>query len=1062
MATTLQFVAKTTNAALFADNTTTPSYYFLWNSTPLPSGSITVDQAWSNAGAFIFAGKAISSPTTFITDLQSFLTKFQGSDRFIAWVLDPEDVNASMQDNRNTIPMVAGATSAQNVVQYPNGGNATFGNMRLGFPQKTILTLQTEGSNPKIVATIGGEGFSLKIGWAVPGDNSTTISVTPDGTSINLGGDNNGQCLFATQPNEATFYQLFANTDKTNEAPASAEMRYTYGPSDAVATLRYPIFTGISPIFPSNKQRLNLLGAVDPLLATNSARTYFDFNFDDKGNESLFNVPNTQFFSNTFGTPITLTPKDGSGFALGLRPATTDTATDYLYLLPKGPFQVTEKDKNEASLIQVLCGTNSTEFLLIAEGDFIDFSTDNSASSAPNFSTTSGNSTDQVNLLTDATTSAYLGVVPGTNQSTAFANTPFKESYCVQSEGLIFYHEVSGAYYAAVIGCRLADLSTPGSQPPFPMVPYGGIYKTVPEQGFQNPNRTVQGTVFEDFETSVIRPNRRDLIQPDMCMGPLFFDLLSPTLAPITGYVLTAEGMLVKLNDGTSENAPAGTWEQLILAKSPINPDQYISIGACDNCGECNGGTQYEVVNTHLSNALMSNAPMIVITKDQFGGVGGQSAFANELQMDEFTFEINLDRNDALGDGESPTILLFKLDTGLSVKELSQMPSLWGYPEYFISENEDTIQAIGQDIYNTIQDAENTTGKQRVWFEDFIQKMTDPTWTGVIALNCSLDYQALPIDIQMLLGGIEGQLMAHHFGVTDNNIENNFSGNEIPIENSSLFALVYYNHPQPTAYNDGNNHFETLILNALFKNSVMTNFQARIAMTIPTLFEEISSLTQYQQKDGDWVAVPPAIEGQNIIEIDGVYQAPKDPNGIGKVVFESEDHFVFTFPSNQLRVLDKVVVTDASLVPITETDTNDCETQVTSYFEMIGGIGFTDSVGKDPNNDHGNIDIFSFDANVAFTQKGLGLRGYNFEITTCINGNNATLIDGIPTLYDEIQTFIQKTGTSTQARDGSLYATFPLELVQFMYNLDGGLTPESLQGKTMVGIGHRCDQCRLK
>lgn len=1049
--TTLQLVEQSSNAALYVNNPDNPDFYFLSTATPLPGNSLTLTEAWNQSGSLLFTSETIANPSGFITGFQSITSKFIGSDRFIAWVLDQNDLVNSFLDNKNIIPMAAGPGTNTNIIQDQNGGYAAFGNLRLGLTTTALLTLDTTVGVPTVNAVYGSGGFQFKIGWNDPSQNSTTLSLLGPGISIAFGGTNNGQCLFAMQPKEGDFYQLFANTGKSNDAPPSAELRYTFGPSDQLLTFRYPIFTGVNPILPGNSLMLDLLGAIDPLRATNSDRTYFNFNFNSI-NKELFTIPDTNFFNNTFGAALQLTPTEGSGFGLGLRPETSNASISYLYLLPKGPFQL--NGGNGSPLMQVLCGTNSTEFLLLADGDYVDFSTNNDPSSAPNFSPTTTSAVNNVNQLTNSTTAAYLGITPGTNQSTAFANAVFKESYCIQSEGMVFFQEVSGAYYAAVIGCRLADLAEANAQAPFPMVPYGGIYTSVESQTFQNPNRMYQGTLFENLESEVLRPNRRAIIQPDMCMGPLFFDLLSPTLDPISGYVLTAQGMLVQLNDGSNADAPKGTWQQLILAKSPINADQYLKIGPCDNCGVCdNNEDQFEVVNTHLSNAIMSAAPLIVITQDQFGSANEQSAFSNEIQLDEFTFEINLDRNAELEAGASQTILLFKQSTDRSVQDLCQMPSLWGYPEYFVSENESDIQAVGQAILQSITDAQNTKGKERVWFEDFIQKMTDPAWTGTIALNCSLDYSALPIDIQMLLGGIEGQLMAHHFGVTDNNIENNFSGEEIPIENSSLFALVYYNHPTPTAYTDGLNHFETLILNALFKNSVLTNFQARIAMTIPKVFEEWATLTQYTFSNNEWQALPPAIEGQNIIEIDGVYQAPEDPNGIGTVVFDSQDHFVFDFSTNALRVLDKIVITDAALVPITEITTTDCDTQVTAYFEMIGGIGFVDSIGQDPNNGHGNIDTFSFEATIDYSKKGLGLRGYNFQIITCINGNTATLGPNIPALYDEIQTFIQKTGDDTQAREGSMYDTFPLEYVDFVYNLGDGISPQSVEGVYMEGIG---------
>jgi hypothetical protein len=583
-----------------------------------------------------------------------------------------------MSDGTNIIP---GKGSGGTYMIGSNGGNASFYNLELGIAPNTIMSLATttEETSIQIIPGSGGAN-SIQLKWSGTNsvNNNTRIPLKEPKLIIPVEGINAGTCQYQIFPSQGIFYLLFADTDASIEASAGPELRYTYGTSSAVETLRFPFYPGINPKIQTDdadKKLYPLLASLDPIAPLDSSRTYFNLNFDAQfRNNSIYAYPESTYFNDNFGFGLTLTPVEGAGFGLGLRPADTDSSDLYVYLTPKGPYQLSKSGDTDSSLVQVLCGINSTEFLLLAEGDFIDISNTDNASNANKFSVVATSPINNIDQLTTLTSTSYLSVQAGANQSTAFAKTPFKESYCVQAEGLIFFNEISGQYYAGVAGCRIGDLSGDVEQSPFPMVPYGGIFFEDTIKTIKNPNQQVFGTWFEDYESSVISPNRRAAIAPDLCMGPLFFDLTSSTLDALTGYMLTSNGLLIHLNEGASSTQPKGTCQELILAKSPINDDQYIKIGASDDSGNCTD-TQYEVLNPYLSNAILSNAPMIVVTQDKFGMLNGNSAFSNALQMDEFTFEIDLSRNDSLSDGEEATIFLFKLDTNYSVEQLAKMNS---------------------------------------------------------------------------------------------------------------------------------------------------------------------------------------------------------------------------------------------------------------------------------------------------------------------------------------------------------------------------------------------------
>ncbi|KAA3628048.1 MAG: hypothetical protein DWQ02_19525, partial [Bacteroidetes bacterium] len=528
--------------------------------------------------------------------------------------------------------------------------------------------------------------------------------------------------------------------------------------------------------------------------------------------------------------------------------------------------------------------------------------------------------------------------------------------------------------------------------------------------------------------------------------GPLFFDMSNNE--PLTGgYVRTANGMIVKLNDGKNDTQdskvkqPAGTWNEILLAKSPVNDDQFLAISIDDV--KCDP-TTYEVVNPELSNSIMDNSPFIVISQDKWGTHNGVSSFANnELQMGEFTFQLDLKRNESQSSVEDYTVIIFKLGKGRSVLDLSTATSRWTNSDYFVGDSGE-VGKLSTQLKSYI-DAAKTTDQSSVFY-DFYSKMIDKEWTGMIALNCSLDYSALPIDLQMLLGGIDGQLMAHHFGITVNHIEKNEATS--PIDNSSLFGLVHYNKALDTksiAAKPESNHFQVLKLNALFKNSALAHFDSRIAMTIPKLFEEKTKLTLNSSSDT-----------YNIIEIDGVYQKPVDPKKkVGKVVFDTELKFVFDFDktTSQFRALDKLVAIDAALSPVRKDEKGDGSSTIISHFSLSGGVGFVSSIGGDPNNNGAATDAFSFGITEDYSKgnKGLGVTDYNLEMTTEIKTDNtASLNPDIPTKYDEIRMFLQVEENSDQSRTGSFFDTFPLKFVDFAFNTNGGLSASSLNGRQML------------
>ncbi|KAA3636796.1 MAG: hypothetical protein DWQ02_07665, partial [Bacteroidetes bacterium] len=510
--------------------------HFLLTSVPSNQDPISLTSAWNDLqGAFLFLppGSKISNENTFIDDFISIVNIKGGNAKWIGWVKDPNNVKQSFPNGQNLIIAAKGQpTKPYNtylVTQGTQDNFVSFGNLGMTIPNNASLIIS--GTDPVGISmnknsTQKGTNFFLK--WNSPTTNSTQIPVEETGVTLPLDGNLLGAFQFNAEVDRGEFYNLFIESPAFSAAP-SAEMRYTYGSNvNSVRTIRYPIFQGVESNTNKKSQVVSLKSSVDPLRPVDGLRS----NFVIQPKEGLDPFV-CEFFNETTGETLTLKPADTGGFGLGYRPKDNGNTNDLeLYLLPNGKYQVNGDSANPVK-IQAMCGIIGTEFLLIAEGDYIEFgnryippaeeASVPDVAHAPNFPAGSASPDKPVELLDGINTTGWLKVVPGPNQDKVFgAQAVFKESYCVQSLGAVFFKESIGNYYSLAIGCRLADLSTT-EQKPFPMVPYSGVYAST--ENFDNPNPNVTSETFEDYELEVIAPNRRRQMQLDMCLGPLFFDM---------------------------------------------------------------------------------------------------------------------------------------------------------------------------------------------------------------------------------------------------------------------------------------------------------------------------------------------------------------------------------------------------------------------------------------------------------------------------------------------------------------------------------------------------------
>ncbi len=790
-------------------------------------------------------------------------------------------------------------------------------------------------------------------------------------------------------------------------------------------------------------------------------------------------LPIINYLSSTDGHVFSLVPQGktnttiGAGYALGIRPAIPNepASPGYSYLTPAGVFNVAPAadvshglaGADPTSIRHLMCGMTGTEYLIAEPGATVEFVTGSSAY-ALGFSPPSGggnlagapSSIDPCNpppppgggqlvaeggLLTDNFTTSWIRVNPSPTPTPGLVDY----GYAVQPISSVYYSSVNKPPsspdttpypYPLALGCRVSILdqdTQPTATVPLPMGSYGGVWLT----GASTLPSVASLTA---FESQIIGTTRHNTAPKDMTNGPTFFDPVSHK-GVNGGFAKTPEGLLAQLNESSS--GKPGTFLTIFLAKSP-NTDPPPVRGA--ELLAFNGPTddlanspEYPappvllppadpVVNPILSNALMNDNLFMVATNYYEGTsnpptpISGNpfGSFQNEIQMGEWTFRLDV------GYSTDPTvprtILLFKFTTAMSVFDLANNQTYWQNWADFIAKDPATAQTMANNIQaqlnaNFCQAKPNAANPDEgIYFADYWEKINDPNWTGILAINCGLDAADLPIDLQDLLGGISGELRAHHFGVTVNQVKGAESS-DWAIDQSSLFALVYYDKDYtPLAPNTFG--FQVLRLNALFENSTLTHFDSKIATTIPRLFGEIVTL---EGSTGKNTSGGPA----NVLEIEGVYQKH---GTTGTVVFDTKTPQVFSFTdtTKKVRAIQEMYVTDAALVPVSSTNdgAKDPTITVISNLALAGDLMFIPNLDTDTT--HPVLDIFSYGSDPT---TGLGFNTYNIAMTTTIKDNVGHLASGYP--KPDISSFAITPATST-VRKGSLLAALPLKLSAYV------------------------------
>jgi hypothetical protein len=968
------------------------TFYYLFASASEPLGSLTLQESFANEGAYVFTDEALTAPVLLV-ELGAALSIDGTVFSRLAW---------RRAAGRYDLIKASTASAVATDVTLP------IGSWQLFLRQNTVLSL--DDSEPAIRLTGAAQEDSIQV-QIVVGGLPKVQGTRPDVVLLPLVGDHRGALTFAWDWSHFSLESRFGGN-----------LRVFFGADSKSARMaQYPLFTPAPEPGRFDPNNLFFNTYFQPMAPLDGKRTRLALDLSQPS------ALTSTYVSSATNAAVRLVPAAkplresltaGFGFAKN-----ADNQFSTRYLCPVGEYEVAglvKTPSTSASLavddrIQIRGGLAATEYVLVKPGDHLCFENDRPAF-AGNYKPAKGVPAD----LTDALTTAWILAVRQTAADAAPAKELVNTSYCAQSAASTYFgHDIaSAARYAfpIAVGASLVQFDRKGPQSApldedeaFPLMPYGGVYFSDPDKGIPSPNPDLSSQELAALERQVIARGRRTQLAPhfDKIYGPIFFDT-STNAAFDGGYARTPLGLLAELNKAGAGAPPAGSVKSIILARSPQNADQFAALIADKN----------GVVNPVFSNAVLNENLFLVATN-----AAALEPFAKEIQLGDFTFQLNL------GNADNQAIAIFKFVPNVPLSALIADTLTWTPLIEGVSE------ASVQARLNGYVAAAKAGGSL---FDSFLALLDDPNWTGLLFINSPLNYQALPLDIQILLGGINGQLRAHHFGVTISRVETISVTSRI--QRSSLFAVIHYQ--QDFVGPDKNPrfawpNFQVLLLNVRYANSKLVVFDSKIAFSIDTLFGSKVKLA---------VAPPDDRKESGTIEIDGVYTLYED--GTGSLVFSTRDPRSYVFDKADARtVLTAQSVGDAKLAPVSrKPGTGECAILATSAFRLDGLTAFRDGVGGD---------IFSYgEMNGDMPTKGLAITGYSFAMTTCIRADNtAKLQGGIPADLSGLKV----DQVRSVARAKSLKSTLPSSIQALDYTASG-LKPTAdgewqvrIDGKAFVG-----------
>ncbi|WP_095197979.1 hypothetical protein [Mesorhizobium carmichaelinearum] len=796
-----------------------------------------------------------------------------------------------------------------------------------------------------------------------------------------------------------------------------AGMMYFSPPVDGglVNALSYPVFRGAggsTTPFGFNVT-LDVLGPLD------AARSFFQFTDPLLG--STFVTANGKPFAlNTVNIGDIAT---ASRLVFAGRPQQSPSEQRYYYLTPAGQFGLAlDTGANQVAAaadetVQMLCGVTGTEFVTVNVGTTPDKLQFVPAQPAYRIQPAQDSPTNPAFLDTTATTSwAQLVSAKGTYVSQP-ERAPLYNQQGSSAAMLAGAAPASGLTVYLLNYFHVPSWTDAGSAPAVPLVPYAGLDFST------NPN--LKAAAYLDMESRALNPRRAAGFLPP----PKPRSAAKAAAGDPTVLAMTPQGMLAEL---------AGTplaWTGLQMATSAA------------------GILEFEAMGPSISKAVQQNQIFTVVSEnpanaDPLGTGQALFDFTNDkLEIGDWTFDLSSGGLSA-PDG-TPPIFMMKFYPGETIEQLVADTRLWSQPDTF---NKTFTAAAAQTYLQTlIAEAKasvfpngGTQPDTTSLYWTFYQTVTDPTFNGVLAVNCNMQLDQLPTAVRAVLGGMTDPGIAgfrvHHVGIAINNTDADPKQTAPVLAQSATFALVDYekaaSKTAAAAGIDIDYGFEVEYLRALFTNSELRSFACEINLTINDLFKTGVNLDAEQS-----TASNTAAEGGNVIAIMGSYQAhgtsgDDTSSGQGVYSFVAQGEFVFNFTDDSgksnNKYLKQITLTKLQFSFDDETPATPPKadtTHISAHFAIWGYIEF---------NEFQVLDLFAFEK-LAFSNLGIEV---GFDLTIPANGQPSTSTPSLSFSPGDLR--LDLGATEKRSGAASLLDLIPFKLKSFLYSGEADETIESL------------------
>ncbi|CAM2069755.1 hypothetical protein SCOR_30550 [Sulfidibacter corallicola] len=1009
---------KATLAFMFQSESRTDPTFDLSQSTWTSSGQ---------QGYFLFFAPSDSRDwSTFASQARALFQATESSQ--FGWFDDSGD-----QVKAETLVLVQGQGTATPSVQTPF--NLAMGNITLNVqasPFEIISISYDDTQNRFQFAAKMETNFSLLV--VKPGGGQQFISSSSDTMTVPM--DSGGTA------NAGSIGLTFSMGIDDLSAFEAGLMFFAPPQQGLVVALSYPV------VQPASGSNIGFQAWLDINQTLNGTRTYFQFQDTQIGSYFADNAGR----SFTLGTTDQGVSDQTSRFVLANRPIQEPTQTGTYYLTLAGAFSLASTDgakvgaNGESTDVPLLCGVTGTEFLSVdlsaAKSDDASAGVDGLffQPDQPAYRITGGSGDDPLFLSSESGNITTSWVSFETSAGTYVSQPQASPLYQQNGEAKANLGDSSGLDLYLLDFLPLATW-TPGgtgdeakatatAAPLVPMAPYAGIPTLTDltpflemESGALNPSRR---TIFSNAQSEVAEAQLRALDADN--------DLQ---------IAMTPQGFFA----GLEGDDQVWTTTQFAITDSLEDPSQQITL-------------QFTQMGTKIRQTLQQNQIFAVISTTEDGS--GQPLFDfsgtdQQINIAGWPFLLSPEGTPASDEEHTPPIVLLKFFPGQTIKDLVDDLSLWSKSETFndsakfsAEQAQTYLQGLIQNACEAVYGAGNcpdgtpsgTPDTNSIYY-NFYQVVTDPEFSGVLAVNANMELNALPTAIKAVTGGMtvpgpDGPVSniqafrVHHVGVAINDTDAQSATPQL--SQSSLFGLVDYEKPSGDAgdaVNDGVEvfyNFEVEFLRALFTNSELSSFSCKINLTINNLFDTTVTLNDQTSglvadQDGD----------DNIIVITGSYQAHSESgddssSGEGLYSFVAEGNFVFTFGQNPY--LDNITLTKLQFSFDNETPNSDTSSHISAGFSLWGNMTFKEL---------DVLDIFSFQK-LTFADLGISV-GFDLNIPAPPDP---------PTTSDLSLSFapgnlrLDVADSPPKKGDTSLLSLLPFKLKSFLYSQHADETLESL------------------